>query len=91
MEVDTFKSGYHFLKLQNAKETENSINHYHENQNDIKQIAENGKKFFCDTLSPESVLAVWAEILKEYSKKCNFEVKEPRGEEFLRNDYKEAD
>lgn len=91
MDESIFQNGYHYLKLQNAKETEDVINHFHDKQEEIAQIAANGKSFFCNTLNPESVYLVWSEILKEYSRKCNFNVTEPQGFEFTRNDYAEAE
>jgi len=91
MQEEFFKNGYHFLKLQDVKETQDAINYYHNKQEEIKEIAYNGKNFFTNILDPESIKLVWAQILQEYTSKCNFVVSEPQGFVHDKKDYEETE
>ena len=91
MQEEFLIPGKHYLKVENAEDTANAINNFHENQQNANIISQNGKKFFCDYLSPECIDLVWSEILKEYSSKCTFTVNEIMGFEYTNEDYEETD
>lgn len=82
MNPDIFKPNEHYVLTQNAKETQDAINYFYNNDRLAEQIAKNGFNFFKNNLHPDNIDKFWYHLLTEYKKRCNFEILIPMGKLF---------